>query len=256
MPMKSTPAYKYRFKPSKKQLKESYEVRLAAQFGNRDAKNRLAAYNRRMRERKMEVSKEEWIVCGKRFSRYQVMDYITVQVAAGESLPEVCEHEGMPTMQTVYKWMDNHPDFVREYNRSEEIRGHLMGEKAIQIALKTDRENVTADKLKVETLSKAAARANNRFQDKVVQQNLDEYSSMTEDQIRDRIKRMIEANPALASIASSLGHRVVQEIDLPVLSSETQDQDHVHSENYELAETLPTQTDPHPEDPTESDSDL
>ena len=85
-----------------------------------------------------------------------------------------------------------------------------------RIADDTDRENVAADKLKVEVFSKAAARLNPRFQDKQVVENKDEYGQMTPEQVRDRIRRMVEANPELASLlpASLSMNPVVEEIDL------------------------------------------
>lgn len=219
MATKGTPAYRFKMKPTKRQLKESYEVRLAAQFGGKKERDRLAAYNRRVRERKMNISKEEYCVDGKNLSRYQLMDYIVTQISEGSSLPEVCDIPGVPTMQTLYEWQDNHPDFSKALYRAEEIRGHRLGEKALEIAMKTDRENVQADKLKVETLAKAAARTNRRFQDKVVQENVSEYDSMSPDQIKARIQAMVAANPELAvlvpsQLASSLPVGTIEDASL------------------------------------------
>ena len=122
-------------------------------------------------------------------------------------------------MQEVYSWFSNHPDFEKDYEKAEEIRGHRMGERAIEIASGTDRENVAADKLKVETLLKAAARANRRFQDKQVTQVVDEYERMNADQVRLQIVKMIEANPSLlASLPQA--HQDALGTSLPALSSE------------------------------------
>ena len=228
MATKGTPRDKFRYKVSEKDLKKSYELRLAAQFGDKTAKQKLAAYNRRIKERKMEANNIEWVVDGRSFNRYKMMDYIVTRIASGESLPEICSDPNMPSMLEVYGWADNHPAFVKEMNRAEEVRGHILGEKALQVALDTDRENVSADKLKFEALSKAAARLNSKFQDKQVVEQKDEYASMTPEQVRDRIKRMIAADPNLASFvpAGMLEDRQsAQEIEVPVLSSETQIQD-------------------------------
>jgi hypothetical protein len=197
MASSGTPRLKYPYKTSPKDKKKSYELRLTAQFGNDAAKHKLQAYNRQIKERKMEANKSEWVVEGRHFNRYKMMDFIIARVAGGESLPDATKSEDMPSMQMVYSWFDNHPDFEKAYRRAEEIRGHRLGEDALQTALDTDRENVAADKLKFEALSKAAARTNNRFQDKVVNEIKDEYSSMTPDQIRTRIQRMIEGSPDL-----------------------------------------------------------
>ena len=216
MVSKGTPSHRYKYNVSAKQLKESYEIRLAAQFGNEKSKKRLAEYNKRRRERQLEAGSASYWVDGRKLNRYGVMEYVVVQMANGMSLPEICQIWGIPSMVEIYSWEDNHPDFKRDLRRAEEIRGHILGEKALEIAMSTDRENVTADKLRVETLSKAAARSNQRFQDKVVQQNVDDLSSMSETQIRERIARMLEANPDL-SVAfhhQLSGRPSVQEIEV------------------------------------------
>ncbi len=197
MASKGTPRLKYPYKTGLKDKKKSYEVRLTAQFGDEAAKRKLQAYNRHIKERKMEANKVEWVVGGKNFNRYKMMDFIVARVANGESLPKVCEAEEMPSMQLVYSWFENHPDFEKAYKRAEEVRGHKLGEQALQTALDTDRENVAADKLRFEALSKAAARTNNRFQDRQVIEQKDEYSTMDASQIRSRIEAMVRANPEL-----------------------------------------------------------
>lgn len=223
MATKGSPRLKYPFKPSEKEKKKSYEVRLAAQFGDEKAKGKLAAYNRRIKERKMEANNVEWVVDGRKFNRYKIMDFIVARVANGESLPQVCESEQMPSMLEVYSWFSNHPDFEKAYKQAEEVRGHLLGEQALKIALDTDRENVQADKLKFEALSKAAARNNTRFQDKQVIEQKDEYANMTPEQIRNRIGRMIQADPSLADSLAALSNRPdVPEIEVPSLASEPQ----------------------------------
>jgi hypothetical protein len=107
-------------------------------------------------------------------------------------------------MQEVYSWFDNHPEFLRDYDRAEEIRAHKLGEKALDIGINTDRENVQADKLKVDVLLRAAARGNKRFQEKQIVEQRDEYASMTPEQIRERVRRMLESDPALSSVATQM----------------------------------------------------
>lgn len=246
----------FKFKVSKKQLKESYELRLAAQFGDRKAKERLALYNRRMKElRKMDY-KQEWIVDGKILNRKKMMLYIVTQISEGISLPELCEVRGMPTMQEIYSWFDNHPDFLREYERAEEIRGHRLGEKALDIGINTDRENVQADKLKVDVLLRHAARSNKRFQDKQVIEQKDEYAQMTVEQIRDRVRRMLEADPSLKSVldASGLQDGLGTATPLPALSVQSLDPDEM--DTPELDDSVPTDTENHQIHEAESLTDL
>ena len=200
MTTKGTPSHTYKFHASKKQLKRSYEVRLAAQFGGSKEKRRLRNYNRMQKERKMEPGRERWVVNGQEFNRYAMMEYIVAQTAAGELLSDICKGARMPTMLQVYSWFDNHPEFETQFRRAERARGHLLGDEVERTAKNTDRENVSADKLKCEILGKAAARLNERFQDKAVVQNKDDYSALTADQIKERILRMAEGNPELLAL--------------------------------------------------------
>jgi hypothetical protein len=225
----------YPFKVSAKQLRESYDLRLAAQFGDRKSKDRLESYNRRMKElRKMDY-KQEWIVDGKILNRQKMMVYINALVASGTSLPELCDQRGMPTMQEVYTWFDNHPEFLRDYDRAEEIRAHRMGEKAREIGENTDRENVQADKLKVDVLLRAAARGNKRFQEKQIVEQRDEYASMTPEQIRERVRRMLEADPALNSVATQMLDAAP--IEQQALPDSTQDEVDLHGEPARQADS-------------------
>lgn len=190
--------------------------------------------------------KEEWIVDGKILNRSRMMVYITTQIAEGVSLPELCDVRGMPTMQEVYSWFSNHPDFERDYNRAEEVRGHRLGEKALDIGINTDRENVQADKLKVDVLLRHAARSNKRFQDKQVVEQTDEYSNMTVEQVRERVRRMLEADPSLRAVLDASGGQDVLGTSMQHLSCPPLSVDPEETDTPEVVDTEPIDTDTHP----------
>ena len=177
----------------------------------------------------MEANKSEWVVEGRSFNRYKLMDFIVARVANGESLPQVCESDAMPSMQQVYSWFSEHPAFEKEYNRAEEVRGHILGEEALQTARDTDRENVAADKLKFEALSKAAARSNTRYQDRTVAKIEDEFANLSADQIKDRIQRILQLSPELAGM---IPRDAISEapVDVETLGSHELPEDGVTSE--------------------------
>ena len=187
----------------------------------------------------MEANQVEWVIDGKPFNRYKMMDYIVTRVANGEALTVICDEEGMPSMLLVYSWFDNHPEFMKAMQRAEEVRGHRLGEEALRVATSTDRVNVAADKLKFEALSKAAARTNLRFQDKQVVQQQDEFASMTEEQIRQRIARMLQANPTLAEVVAT--SPIAQETLSPLPSSDLPTLDCEQIETPDEADSSPTQ---------------
>ena len=229
---------------SSKDRKKSYELRLAAQFGDRKAKEKLAAYNRRQKELRMEAGKSEWIVAGHSFNRYKMMNFIVARTANGELLSEVCSEEGMPSVMQVYSWFENHPEFERQFRLAEMARGHMLGDEVERIARGTDRENVSADKLKTEVLSKAAARLNPKFQDKQLVEQRDEYQSMTREQILERIKRMVEANPDL-SAALPLAMQPVLEMREPIDVPSLPTQDHEQTDNDDVVDAEPTDPEDH-----------
>jgi len=244
---KGTPARTFPYRVNAKDLKRSYELRLAAQFGDRKAKERLHAYNKRQKEKRVEAGRTEWRVDGHSFNRYKMMNYIVARTANGELLSEICADGAMPSVMEVYKWFENHPDFEREFRMAEMARGHMLGDEVERIARNTDRENVSADKLKTEILGKAAARLNARFQDKQVVQQQDEYSHMTRDQINERITRMLEANPDLVAalpegMRASLGMK--EPLDAPALPTHG----HAGTDNADAVDVEPIDPEDHPEE--------
>lgn len=189
--------------------------------------------------------KEEWIVDGKILNRTKMMGYIVAMVESGASLPETCDVRGMPTMGEVYSWFDNHPDFLKAYERAEEVRAHRLGERAVYIGENTDRENVQADKLKVDVLLRAAARGNKRFQEKTVVEQKDEYSSMTVEQVRERVRRMLEADPSLRAVVDASGGQAALGIATQHLSCPALSVDPEETETLEAVDVEPTDIETH-----------
>ena len=180
----------------------------------------------------MQADEKGWMLMDKPCDRYTMMDYIVSQVANGTLLSDVCKKGEMPSVLQVYSWFDNHPAFKNAMDRAELVRGHLLGDEVERIAKATDRENVAADKLKTDVLGKAAARLNPKFQDKVVQEVKDPYAHMTTDQLREKIRLMLQADPSLAdTLPEAISMSQVEPIDvLPLLSSVPPSLSHAQSE--------------------------
>ncbi len=60
------------------------------------------------------------------------------EIASGKSLRTVCDLPGMPTTVTVWRWLGGgenaHGDFIKQYARACEDRGHWLAEDALRIA--------------------------------------------------------------------------------------------------------------------------
>lgn len=66
---------------------------------------------------------------------------ICEHVAEGLSLVKVCELPGMPTRQTVYKWLSVYPKFFDAYERAREISAQSLEDEAIDMARRLTAQN-------------------------------------------------------------------------------------------------------------------
>ncbi len=61
-------------------------------------------------------------------------DKICEMLSEGMSLRSVCKEEGMPSAATVFKWMREHEDFLKQYTRAKEESADAMAEECLDIA--------------------------------------------------------------------------------------------------------------------------
>lgn len=59
---------------------------------------------------------------------------ICEEIASGKSLKKICEVQGMPTRQTVYKWLSVYPKFFDAYERAREISAQSIEDEALDMA--------------------------------------------------------------------------------------------------------------------------
>jgi hypothetical protein len=63
-----------------------------------------------------------------------VADEICEELANGRSLRSICSSQSMPTTRTVYSWLDNDPDFLRQYAHARERQAHYFADSVHEIA--------------------------------------------------------------------------------------------------------------------------
>lgn len=61
---------------------------------------------------------------------------------AGHSLTRLCERPGMPSINTVFKWLRDIPDFLDDYDRARVIQGHGCFDEIGEIARRVTPETV------------------------------------------------------------------------------------------------------------------
>lgn len=84
-------------------------------------------------------------------------DRLCRYLAVGESLRKATKHEGMPSIQTVFTWMRNHPDFLEQYTRAKQEAADALVEEMLDIA-DSETPDVNRDRLRVETRKWIAAK--------------------------------------------------------------------------------------------------
>jgi hypothetical protein len=64
----------------------------------------------------------------------EIADKICELLAEPLSLRKICDMEGMPSKTTVLKWLDQHPEFARQYARAREAQADAMIDDTLDIA--------------------------------------------------------------------------------------------------------------------------
>lgn len=65
---------------------------------------------------------------------YEIAEAILVAIAEGKTLKTVSETPGMPSRNTVYKWLTQYPKFFDAYERAKEVSAQSLEDEALTIA--------------------------------------------------------------------------------------------------------------------------
>lgn len=69
-----------------------------------------------------------------RLYKPELMERILDEVSAGKTLTEVCEQDGYPKAQTVYKWIREHEDAFQDWEAVKLIKSHMLFDEAVELA--------------------------------------------------------------------------------------------------------------------------
>lgn len=64
----------------------------------------------------------------------EIVGIICARIADGESVRTICASEDMPAMSTVFKWLNEHKEFVEQYACAREMQADKYAEEIIKIA--------------------------------------------------------------------------------------------------------------------------
>jgi len=80
------------------------------------------------------------------------------RLANGESLKSIGMDPQMPSSATVLYWVRRYPDFGEAYAQARQMMGESLGDMALEVAMSTNPAEVSADRLRVDTIRWMAAR--------------------------------------------------------------------------------------------------
>lgn len=64
----------------------------------------------------------------------QKANAICDKIAEGQALSTICKADDMPSTVTVFKWLQDFPEFLNKYTRAREVQADKMAEEILQIA--------------------------------------------------------------------------------------------------------------------------
>lgn len=64
----------------------------------------------------------------------EIFDEICVRIAEGESLRKICKDEKMPSLVSVWKWLNNSEELVKQYTRAREEQAETFVDEILDIA--------------------------------------------------------------------------------------------------------------------------
>jgi len=99
----------------------------------------------------------------------ELADTICERMINGEHIVKICKDEDMPGRSTVYRWMDDFPEFGTRIARAREGLADFMASKILEMADKSTNDTANADRVKLAAWQWHAARlAPRRYGDKQI----------------------------------------------------------------------------------------
>ncbi len=86
----------------------------------------------------------------------KIGDAICVHLVNGKSLSEICRRKGMPSKDTVYKWIRQHPSFADVSARAREDQGDTYADRVLELEKRVTAANAQAMKVRIDALKWAA----------------------------------------------------------------------------------------------------
>lgn len=99
-----------------------------------------------------------------------VAEQICQRISDGFALRAICQDEGMPSVTSVFRWLDANDDFRKRYARAREIQGDLMDDKVLSVADGSTNETAQADRVRIDAYKWRAAHLRPKVYGQKIQQ--------------------------------------------------------------------------------------
>lgn len=174
----------------------------------------------------------KWKIRGKEVDRYTMMKWVVEQMAAGQLISDICNgKDGMPSLQTVFAWQNEHPEFKKAVKLAKEIQAQVFADEALQGVRKAEVSEAKLVKVQHDALMKRAALQSDEFKDKqVIQQETKTTSDPKE--LEQQLLAILRSDPDLANIVK----RELGADAIPALAAPEHEQDEAPSERPQFDE--------------------
>lgn len=102
----------------------------------------------------------------------EIADTICERMIEGEDLVEICSDPAMPGRSTVYRWMDDFPEFGTRCARAREGLAEYAEHRALKEAMQASSEEAAIARVRVSALQwRASKLAPKKYGDRVTQEH-------------------------------------------------------------------------------------
>ena len=135
----------------------------------------------------------------------ELADHICTQLALGRPLAHILRDDGMPSITTIYKWIDERPEFARMYARAREDQADTLADEILSISddstgdaeidengrRRMDAEFVARSRLRIDARKWVAAKLRpRRYGDRIEQDITVTTADKSDDELLARLASM------------------------------------------------------------------
>lgn len=119
-----------------------------------------------MRKKKTEVAKQKKKPGPVSMYTEALAEAICERMEKGRTLLSICREDGMPSLSTIYRWLDDFPEFGEAFARASKIGAHSLVEEGLDILDSSDPEHASLANYRAGYRRWLAGKRNSAYGDK------------------------------------------------------------------------------------------